>query len=87
MGLSRKDDTMADKKKRYLNFRKWCAKDTGDTRKINYVIHMNGNTIRCTSEDFVEPRILEFARNEAVIYQKELKGNEWYIELKSKKEV
>ena len=74
-------------RKRYLNFRKWCARDTSDTRKINYIIHIDGNIVRCTSEDFIEQKIMDFARSEAVIYKKELKNNEWFIELKSRNEV
>ena len=63
------------------NFQKWCAKDTDDTRKINYELLRNGKVEHLTSDDVVTPEIMQFVRNAEIQFLK-LFNNEWYVILR-----
>lgn len=72
------------KKYEGMNFKKWCALDPDDERKINYTLKGHWGFAEheehFTSEDTVEPITLTRVQN-SIIEKVELVNNEWFVVL------
>lgn len=75
---------MTRKNYKGMNFKKWCALDETDERKINYTLLGVWNNTeheeRFTSEDEVTPLMLFRVQN-SIIEKIELLNNEWHVTL------
>ena len=70
---------------RRISFFNWCRKDMNDERKINYKCNRATGYTEFSSEDYVEPNILFWLRNDAMVDKAELIDNEWYVELSERR--